>query len=125
MTRFSQLPFLETGAGSTLRESPAIATRLVINISRNTIFRIDSEFSKNTVQCPVDRSSRLTGAVADADALQVLYHILDERSLHVRRIGHHKVLFARHGIEVDGLIVEDGERHRSTIAYQVDAVLTR
>jgi hypothetical protein len=55
----------------------------------------------------------------------VLYHILDERSLHVRRIGHHEVLFARHGIEVDGLIVEDGERHRSTIAYQVDAVLAR
>ena len=63
------------------------------------------------------------GNKLDAHPLQMLADILNQRELHVRRIRHRKTLFAINGMQTNGLIVEDRERHRATVAYQIDTVL--
>ena len=80
------------------------------------------EFAEDTVHRPVDGCGRYAGTGADADALQMFDDVLDDRILHVRRIGHGDFLIALARLQADGLVVEYREAHEALGADDLYAV---
>ena len=54
----------------------------------------------------------------------MLYHILDDRILHIGRIGHRDALIALTGLQTDGVIVEDREADLPFSTDDLNTVLT-
>ena len=73
----------------------------------HTSFLTTSELAEDTIHCPIDRRGREAGTGTDGAPLQMLDHVLDERILHVRGIGHRDALIALTRLQTDGIIVED------------------
>ena len=55
----------------------------------------------------------------------MLYHILYQRILHIRWIGHLYTLYAVGGLQHDRFVGEDRETQLSSLAYHLDAVFLR
>ena len=80
------------------------------------------QLAENSVEHPVHWSCANTCASACADALQMFYHALDDRQLHIRRIGNGDAGSTLACNQDDRLIGEHGERKRTLVTDNLDAV---
>ena len=77
---------------------------------------------KHTIKHPVYRGSRNASAGTGIDALQMLYHISDDRQLNIRWICNGDALSALASYQLDRLIGKDRERERTLVANHLNTV---